>query len=116
LMRISTKNVTPPGVLRRTSADLAFTLEIDNRPDQGGQVAGGGGTPQNRSLIAATPQTIEASEGDIVSHVTVSVRDTAGTPLPGQAVQLVMSGVRNKITPPIAISNAAGSAVFDVSS
>jgi hypothetical protein len=66
----------------------------------------GPGAPSgSASSLSANPGQFEAGSGS--STVTVTVRDASGTPIPGVAVQLAVSGSGNSVTQP-GSTNASG--------
>ena len=67
----------------------------------------GPGAPSgSESSLLANPSQFEAGSGS--SNVTVTVRDARGTPIPGVAVQLSVSGSGNTITQPGSSTNSSG--------
>jgi adhesin/invasin len=59
----------------------------------------GAGAPSGaQSSVSANPTSFEATTGS--SAITVTVRDAQGTPIPGAAVQIAVSGSGNTITQP----------------
>jgi hypothetical protein len=61
-----------------------------------------------RSTASASPDLGVVANGTDSTIITVALRDPAGNPIPGQSVQLAVTGTNNTLTQPAASTNASG--------
>jgi hypothetical protein len=69
-----------------------------------------------QSTLLAAPATITASNGSVVSTITVTARDDQGNVIPGVNVALAATGSSNVLTQPAGVTNASGVASGTLSS
>ena len=69
-----------------------------------------------RSSVSAFPTTMQTSQGETRSTITVTARDTSGNAIPGATVVIAATGTGNTLNQPVGTTNARGVATGTLSS
>jgi len=122
---VTDANGAAVGTLGSTVAETK-TLTLTVNPGPGAVVASAtptvgfianiGTISAGLSSVLAAPGTGVVADGVAASTITVTVRDAEGNPVPGQTVQIALSGSGNTLTQPAAVTDASGVAVASIAS
>lgn len=103
------------------SAGTTYTYKVFQKDSSGnydtgvsiGSFAPYGTVSASVSTVVATP-TVQVADTNAFATITVTLKDSAGTPVPGKTVSLVAGSGSSIITTVNGISNASGIATFTV--